>query len=124
MSPQVLSEGNYSSKSDVWSFGVCLWECCMYAMDPYPGLTDEAVVEQVQKGQRMKQPHGVPDDIYQVMQRCWHMSPRSRPDFEDLLSALQGLCRCVELHSKMWLTLFSLLSYQTSVPPTSALSTS
>lgn len=47
MSPQALAEGTYSTKGDVWSFGVLLWECCTFASEPYPGLRDSDVYEKV-----------------------------------------------------------------------------
>lgn len=90
LSPQALADGTFSTKGDIWSYGVLLWECCSFAREPYTGLSNEEVYEGVQKGLRLSQPMDVPDDVFSIMQRCWHMSPRSRPDFEDLLSQMQG----------------------------------
>eukprot|EP00730_Choanoeca_flexa_P014648 TRINITY_DN6484_c0_g1_i2.p1 TRINITY_DN6484_c0_g1~~TRINITY_DN6484_c0_g1_i2.p1 ORF type:complete len:583 (+),score=112.06 TRINITY_DN6484_c0_g1_i2:182-1750(+) len=85
MSPQVISDGDYTTKSDVWSYGILLFECVTFAGKPYPNLSNQQVCDEVVRGHTMAMPDHCPHSIYRIMRRCWHIGPQSRPDFEDLL---------------------------------------
>lgn len=82
--PEALNYGRYSSESDVWSYGVLLWETFSLGVCPYPGMTNQQAREQVEKGYRMSRPQRCPDDIYKVMQRCWNYNPEERPKFSQI----------------------------------------
>uniref|UniRef100_H3C4I8 Tyrosine-protein kinase n=1 Tax=Tetraodon nigroviridis TaxID=99883 RepID=H3C4I8_TETNG len=82
--PEALNYGRYSSESDVWSYGILLWETFSLGMCPYPGMTNQQAREQVEKGYRMACPQRCPDDVYKVMQRCWQYNPEDRPKFSEL----------------------------------------
>ncbi|EDQ90614.1 uncharacterized protein MONBRDRAFT_24187 [Monosiga brevicollis MX1] len=87
MAPQVLTEARFSNKSDVWSFGVLLFECMTFASKPYADLSNGDVCHQ--RGFKLtRSAWGTGMSSYRIMRSCWHMGPSSRPDFEDLLSAL------------------------------------
>uniref|UniRef100_A0A3B3YA97 Tyrosine-protein kinase n=1 Tax=Poecilia mexicana TaxID=48701 RepID=A0A3B3YA97_9TELE len=79
--PEALNYGRYSSESDVWSYGILLWETFSLGVCPYPGMTNQQAREQVEKGYRMSCPQRCPDDVYKVMQRCWQYNPEDRPKF-------------------------------------------
>ncbi|XP_047425923.1 tyrosine-protein kinase Fer isoform X2 [Mugil cephalus] len=91
--PEALNYGRYSSESDVWSYGILLWETFSLGVCPYPGMTNQQAREQVEKGYRMACPQRCPDDVYKVMQRCWQYSPEDRPKFSELQRDLAAIKR-------------------------------
>ena len=74
----------FTIKSDVWSFGIVLYEIITYGRFPYPGMTNAQVLEQLQQGYRMPRPMGCPDKLYDIMIDCWREEPANRPTFETL----------------------------------------
>ncbi|KAM8854132.1 tyrosine-protein kinase Fer isoform X1 [Synchiropus splendidus] len=82
--PEALNYGRYSSESDVWSYGILLWETFSLGVCPYPGMTNQQAREQVEKGYRMSCPQRCPEDVYKVMQHCWQYNPEDRPKFSEL----------------------------------------
>uniref|UniRef100_A0A8B9K8F2 Tyrosine-protein kinase n=1 Tax=Astyanax mexicanus TaxID=7994 RepID=A0A8B9K8F2_ASTMX len=82
--PEALNYGRYSSESDVWSYGILLWETFSLGVCPYPGMTNQQAREQVEKGYRMSCPQKCPDEVYKIMQRCWDYKPENRPKFSDI----------------------------------------
>ncbi|XP_076613714.1 tyrosine-protein kinase Fer isoform X1 [Chaetodon auriga] len=89
--PEALNYGRYSSESDVWSYGILLWETFSLGICPYPGMTNQQAREQVEKGYRMACPQRCPDDVYKVMQRCWQYNPEDRPKFSELQRDLAAI---------------------------------
>uniref|UniRef100_UPI0037E80BAD tyrosine-protein kinase Fer n=1 Tax=Semicossyphus pulcher TaxID=241346 RepID=UPI0037E80BAD len=89
--PEALNYGRYSSESDVWSYGILLWETFSLGVCPYPGMTNQQAREQVEKGYRMSCPQRCPDDVYKVMQRCWQYNPEERPKFIELQRDLAAI---------------------------------
>ncbi|XP_049625083.1 tyrosine-protein kinase Fer [Suncus etruscus] len=86
--PEALNYGRYSSESDVWSFGILLWETFSLGVCPYPGMTNQQAREQVERGYRMSAPLNCPEDISKIMLRCWDYNPDKRPKFSDLQKEL------------------------------------
>ncbi|XP_072439738.1 tyrosine-protein kinase Fer isoform X2 [Chiloscyllium punctatum] len=82
--PEALNYGRYSSESDVWSYGILLWETFSLGVCPYPGMTNQQAREQVEKGYRMSSPQKCPEEIYAIMLRCWEYKPENRPNFSDV----------------------------------------
>ncbi|TKR64846.1 hypothetical protein L596_025324 [Steinernema carpocapsae] len=81
LSPETLSSGVFSTKSDVWSFGIMTWEIFHYCKsDPYPGKTNAEVKSMIVTDQRMKPPQGTPVPVADTMQACWLEKPDDRPD--------------------------------------------
>ncbi|XP_008324407.1 tyrosine-protein kinase Fer [Cynoglossus semilaevis] len=89
--PEALNYGRYSSESDVWSYGILLWETFSLGVCPYPGMTNQQAREQVEKGYRMTCPQRCPEEVYKVMQRCWQYNPEERPKFSDLQRDLSAI---------------------------------
>ncbi|KFO36177.1 Inactive tyrosine-protein kinase 7 [Fukomys damarensis] len=89
MSPEAVLEGDFSTKSDVWAFGVLMWEVFTHGELPHSGQADDEVLADLQVGKaRLPQPEGCPSKLYQLMQRCWAPSPKDRPSFSEIASAL------------------------------------
>ncbi|XP_036994507.1 tyrosine-protein kinase Fer isoform X1 [Artibeus jamaicensis] len=89
--PEALNYGRYSSESDVWSFGILLWETFSLGVCPYPGMTNQQAREQVERGYRMSAPQHCPEDIFKIMMRCWDYKPENRPKFNDLQKELTAV---------------------------------
>ena len=79
----------FSTKSDVWSFGILLWEIVTRGCCPYSRMSNQHAREEVISGYRMPCPPGCPKEIYAIMLECWRHSPRDRPKFEELLHQLK-----------------------------------
>jgi fyn-related kinase len=82
--PEAAFHYRFSIKSDVWSFGIVLYEIITHGKFPYLGMTNDEVMQQVQQGYRMPPPMGCPGKLYDIMLKCWQMEPANRPKFETL----------------------------------------
>ncbi|XP_019637941.1 PREDICTED: fibroblast growth factor receptor 4-like [Branchiostoma belcheri] len=89
MAPERLEDGKaYTTQSDVWSFGIVLYEICSLGGDPYPGVAVSELKHRLQTGFRMEQPEDCPRAMYDVMQQCWRWQPIQRPSFNMLYLTL------------------------------------
>lgn len=85
-------EDDFSTKSDVWAFGVLMWEVFSHGEMPYTKLSDDEVLEGLQTGKlKLPVPDGCPSKIYKLMVRCWAPSLKERPSFSDIVHALGEL---------------------------------
>ncbi|CAN9509770.1 unnamed protein product [Ophioblennius macclurei] len=91
MSMESLSESLYTSKSDVWSFGVTMWEIVSRGRVPYPGVHNHELLDLLQSGYRLKPPEDCDHKLYQVMRSCWDQDPAHRPGFRMLHQDLGDL---------------------------------
>lgn len=82
--PEVAKHHQFSIKSDVWSFGILLYEVITHGQPPYPGMTNAEVTKKLQQGYRMPRPQGCPEKLYQMMVYCWNNNADCRPTFETL----------------------------------------
>ena len=90
--PEVLNFTRFSSKSDVWAFGVLMWETFTGGQMPYDKMKNVDVVDYVcQSRKRLEQPASCPEKVYQVMLKCFAHEADGRPSFQDLLQILGGL---------------------------------
>ncbi|XP_030150366.1 tyrosine-protein kinase SYK isoform X3 [Lynx canadensis] len=79
--PECINYYKFSSKSDVWSFGVLMWEAFSYGQKPYRGMKGSEVSAMLEKGERMGCPTGCPREMYELMKLCWTYEVESRPGF-------------------------------------------
>ncbi|KAI1903503.1 hypothetical protein AGOR_G00027860 [Albula goreensis] len=84
-----LADRVYTTKSDVWSFGVTMWEIATRGQTPYPGVENSEIYDYLRQGNRLKQPPDCLDSIYSLMFSCWLLSPKDRPGFESLRCELE-----------------------------------
>ncbi|XP_074384865.1 megakaryocyte-associated tyrosine-protein kinase isoform X2 [Zonotrichia albicollis] len=87
--PEALKHNKFSSKSDVWSYGILLWETFSFGRAPYPKLALKEVTELLEQGYRMDAPEGCPPTVYALMKSCWELEPGKRPSFKKLTEKLQ-----------------------------------
>uniref|UniRef100_A0A671LCS0 Tyrosine-protein kinase receptor TYRO3 n=1 Tax=Sinocyclocheilus anshuiensis TaxID=1608454 RepID=A0A671LCS0_9TELE len=86
-----LADNVYTTQSDVWAFGVTMWEIMTRGQTPYPGVENSEIYEYLIKGERLKQPPDCPADIYEIMHSCWSPVPKCRPSFQRLIDQLELL---------------------------------
>uniref|UniRef100_A0A8C1ZHZ8 Tyrosine-protein kinase receptor Tie-1 n=1 Tax=Cyprinus carpio TaxID=7962 RepID=A0A8C1ZHZ8_CYPCA len=84
MAIESLNYSVYTTKSDVWSFGVLLWEIVSLGGTPYCGMTCAELYEKLPQGYRMEQPRNCDDEVYELMRQCWRDRPYERPPFSQI----------------------------------------
>ncbi|XP_078524998.1 tyrosine-protein kinase Fer-like [Lissotriton helveticus] len=89
--PEALKFGRYSTESDVWSYGILLWEIFTFGAAPYTGLSNRQAQNQVERGYRMRAPEHCPVEVYDVMLRCWETNPSERPKFYEIFREVSML---------------------------------
>uniref|UniRef100_A0A8C7LM49 Fibroblast growth factor receptor n=1 Tax=Oncorhynchus mykiss TaxID=8022 RepID=A0A8C7LM49_ONCMY len=88
MAPEALFDRIYTHQSDVWSFGVLLWEIFTLGGSPYPGVPVEELFKLLKEGHRMDRPAACTEELYIMMRDCWHAVPSRRPTFQQLVEDL------------------------------------
>ena len=89
--PEALRDNKFTNKSDMWSFGILLWEVYSFGRVPYPRIPLSDVVMHVERGYRMEAPDGCPQEIYSIMMLAWEIDPKQRPTFKQVLEKLNNL---------------------------------
>ncbi|GAB6027107.1 hypothetical protein CHUAL_000030 [Chamberlinius hualienensis] len=89
--PEGLAYNKFSTKSDVWAFGILLWEIATCGMSPYPGVDLTDVYHMLESGYRMECPQGCPPNVYDLMQNCWKWNPVERFTFKEIHHALETM---------------------------------
>nr|XP_013808906.1 PREDICTED: tyrosine-protein kinase transmembrane receptor ROR2-like [Apteryx mantelli mantelli] len=89
MSPEAIMYGKFSIDSDIWSYGVVLWEVFSYGLQPYCGYSNQDVIEMIRNRQVLPCPDECPTWIYTLMLECWNEFPNRRPRFKDIHNRLR-----------------------------------
>merc|ERR1712100_254037 len=84
ISIEALENQEFTTQSDVWSFGIVIYEIVTLGVAPYPTVENIDILAFLKTGQRMQKPSNCPDNIYEIMMRCWLEDPNSRPSFGEL----------------------------------------
>ncbi|XP_075113602.1 fibroblast growth factor receptor 2 isoform X4 [Leptodactylus fuscus] len=91
MAPEALFDRVYTHQSDVWSFGVLMWEIFTLGGSPYPGIPVEELFKLLKEGHRMDKPGNCTNELYMMMRDCWHAIPSHRPTFKQLVEDLDRI---------------------------------
>ncbi|KAK3744279.1 hypothetical protein QZH41_020659, partial [Actinostola sp. cb2023] len=91
MAVESLQDYTFNAKTDVWSYGVVLWEIESEGVVPYGGLSGLDILEQLKQGYRLEKPRDTSRDMYSIMWKCWNLDPKQRPSFPDLVYQVGGL---------------------------------
>ncbi|XP_004707824.1 hepatocyte growth factor receptor [Echinops telfairi] len=91
MALESLQTQKFTTKSDVWSFGVLLWELMTRGAPPYPDVNTFDITVYLLQGRRLLQPEYCPDPLYEVMLKCWHPKAEMRPSFTELVSRISAI---------------------------------
>lgn len=87
--PECIFFFKFDSKSDVWSYGVTMWEATSYGDKPYRGLKGSQIIELIDQGQRLEKPPNCPSNVFDIMNRCWKRLPEERPTFSQLVTLVE-----------------------------------
>ncbi|KAK0161398.1 hypothetical protein PV327_009872 [Microctonus hyperodae] len=91
MAPESLYDNIFSVKSDIWSFGVLIWEIVTLGSTPYPGMAAADVMRKIKEGYRLDRPEHCKRELYNIMYYCWDKDATCRPSFEELAAMAEGL---------------------------------
>ncbi|XP_011879664.1 PREDICTED: mucin-12-like [Vollenhovia emeryi] len=91
MAPESLIYSLFTTKTDVWSFGILMWEIVTLGSTPYPDMTAREVMRNVHNGYRLERPSHCRSELFRVISRCWHADPDRRPEFQILRRDLAQL---------------------------------
>jgi hypothetical protein len=91
MAPESLYDNIYTTKTDVWSYGVLMWEIATLGSTPYPGMSGSEVMKKVKDGHRLEKPEHCDREIFNMMFYCWDKDPVERPAFTQLVKDLEAL---------------------------------
>ncbi|XP_047037658.1 ALK tyrosine kinase receptor isoform X2 [Helicoverpa zea] len=116
MPPEAYIDGVFTIKTDVWSFGVLLWEVFSLGVMPYTGCANREVMEMVSGGGRLEKPYGCPQEIYRLMCECWNPTPGERPSFAHMYERMQRFVQDPAIVSAPLPIVRSLLPPHTEMP--------
>ncbi|KAK7099740.1 tyrosine-protein kinase SYK-like [Littorina saxatilis] len=94
--PESIHYWKFDSKSDVWSFGITLWEAASYGAKPYHRMKCQEVIDFIQKGNRLQKPIGCSDEVYNSMLQCWTENRDRRPTFKKLVPIMKNLYKSLK----------------------------
>ncbi|XP_004372232.1 muscle, skeletal receptor tyrosine-protein kinase isoform X5 [Trichechus manatus latirostris] len=96
MPPESIFYNRYTTESDVWAYGVVLWEIFSYGLQPYYGMAHEEVIYYVRDGNVLSCPENCPLELYNLMRLCWSKLPADRPSFTSIHRILERMCERAE----------------------------
>lgn len=96
MAIESLQTQKFTTKSDVWSYGILMWELLTRGASPYPEVDPYDITHYLLKGRRLPQPQFCPDTLYSIMLMCWDPEPEHRPTFHSLVTDIQQIISCLE----------------------------
>ncbi|XP_076330716.1 hepatocyte growth factor receptor-like [Tachypleus tridentatus] len=100
MAPESLEKGIYNTKTDIWSYGVVLWELMTRGVMPYPDVDNWDILNYLKSKRRMPQPSYCPDLLYDIMKRCWSEEPKDRPSFGEVVEEVRNVITKLEKKRK------------------------
>uniref|UniRef100_A0A8D8RFP1 non-specific protein-tyrosine kinase n=1 Tax=Cacopsylla melanoneura TaxID=428564 RepID=A0A8D8RFP1_9HEMI len=91
MSPESINFRRFTTASDVWMFGVCMWEILMLGVKPFQGVKNSEVTAKLDNGERLALPANCPPRLYSLMSQCWSYEPSKRPSFKQIKQVLNEI---------------------------------
>lgn len=91
MSPESINFRRFTTASDVWMFGVCIWEILMLGVKPFQGVKNSDVILKLENGERLPLPPNCPPRLYSLMSQCWAYEPLKRPNFKRIKETLHEI---------------------------------
>ena len=91
MPPEAIFDDNFSAKSDVWSYGVLVWEIYNFGQMPYHERSNEEVLKSINDDLRLPSADNCPDAVLELMEKCWRREPLTRPTFQEITDDLSGI---------------------------------
>ncbi|XP_078373558.1 uncharacterized protein LOC144657125 [Oculina patagonica] len=91
MAPEAIKDSIYTTQSDVWSYGILLWEMSTMGGTPYPGINNKELRHLLYTGYRLERPDSCSQELYSLMLECWKEDPRRRPTFEQIVGLLEAM---------------------------------
>ncbi|XP_070551573.1 fibroblast growth factor receptor 3-like [Ptychodera flava] len=101
MAMESIKDGVFTTKSDVWSFGVVLWEIVTMGNIPYQGMSEQEVTSSLREGYRMPKPSHCEKELYSTILSCWDKNPEKRPTFSELTAILQKMANDEKTYIKI-----------------------
>ena len=92
MAPEAVHHRLYTSQSDIWSYGILLWEIMTLGESPFKDVHFEQFMEDLRTGHHPDQPPYCPNKVYTVMQACWRFRPEDRPTWDKVVDSMYDLC--------------------------------
>ncbi|XP_029437671.1 high affinity nerve growth factor receptor isoform X2 [Rhinatrema bivittatum] len=93
MPPESILYRKFTTESDIWSFGVVLWEIFTYGKQPWYQLSNTEAIECITQGRELERPRTCPSEVYDIMQGCWQREPQQRMNIKEVHSKLQALVK-------------------------------
>uniref|UniRef100_A0A8C3RYW4 Tyrosine-protein kinase receptor n=1 Tax=Chelydra serpentina TaxID=8475 RepID=A0A8C3RYW4_CHESE len=93
MPPESILYRKFTAESDIWSFGVVLWEIFTYGKQPWYQLSNTEAIECITQGRELERPRTCPSEVYDIMQGCWQREPQQRQNIKEIHSRLQALVK-------------------------------
>ncbi|XP_035731447.1 focal adhesion kinase 1-like isoform X1 [Vespa mandarinia] len=91
MAPESINFRRFTTSSDVWMFGVCMWEILMLGVKPFQGVKNNEVIRKLENGERLALPNHCPPRLYSLMSQCWSYEPSKRPTFKEIRETLHEI---------------------------------
>ncbi|CAB3370835.1 Hypothetical predicted protein [Cloeon dipterum] len=91
MAPESINFRRFTTASDVWMFGVCMWEILMLGVKPFQGVKNNDVIGKIENGERLALPADCPPRLYSLMSQCWSYEPSKRPTFKEIREVLNEI---------------------------------
>uniref|UniRef100_A0A672PPS2 Receptor protein-tyrosine kinase n=1 Tax=Sinocyclocheilus grahami TaxID=75366 RepID=A0A672PPS2_SINGR len=93
MALESILHRKFTHQSDVWSYGVTVWELMTFGMKPYDQIPAREIPDLLERGERLPQPFNCTEDVYMIMVKCWMIDPESRPRFKELVDEFNVMAR-------------------------------
>nr|WEL12714.1 fibroblast growth factor receptor 1 [Halisarca dujardinii] len=116
MAVETIMDRVFTTKSDVWSYGVTLWEICTLGGYPYPTFNNRELFDTLVRGHRLGRPNNCTDEVYKIMQQCWNEDPGERPSFASLRAEMDHLLSSTHKDTYIHLLVDELQPYYNLVP--------